>query len=557
MARVSSSSLPVEEMGPAQVIGAQGAPAQLERETEALLREILKAGSLVVILVLGGFLVRDIMFSTLPYSVAPRAALIAIYAALGVLLVSRRPLRLRQLRACEFCILWLVALWFATDRYHFTLEWAVRRDVAQVMFAIDFSVLAYLFLSTTYGIFVPNTWRRALKMVGAMVSMPVVVLLAVRVFHPEEFAFIWAEVLAINHVTSLALMLLIGLLVPIWGVHLIHSLRRAAFEAKQLGQYTLTERIGAGGMGEVWKAKHRLLVRPAAIKLIKPEMVSDVNPARSRAFIQSFEREAQSTASLRSTHTVELYDFGITEDASFFYVMELLNGLDLETLVEHFGAVPATRAVYLLLQACDSLAEAHARGLIHRDVKPANLYVCRMGLSCDFVKVLDFGLVRAEKQRTGDATGGGEGLLGTPGYMAPEIVLGTAEASERSDIYALGCVCYWLLTGSRVFECDTPVEVAMRHVNTTPVPPSQATELPVPTELDEIVLACLHKEPSGRPQTVEELSRLLLDCDLEGGWSQRDARRWWSLHMNDEGAPQTLPSAGAWRTGTPTQKQDE
>ena len=343
MASVASTKGPVERMGSAKVSDVQGAQAQLERETATLLREILKAGSSMIILVLGGLLVREIMFSTLsavPYSAQWRVALIVMYAAVGVLLRSGRPLGLGQLRALEFGIVWAIALWAATDRYHFTLEWAVRRDVAQVVFAIDFSVLIYVAISMTYGIFIPNTWPRALKMVGALVSMPLVVLLAVRVFHPQQFAFV-VEVMDINHVTTLASMLLIGLLVPIWGAHRIHSLRCAAFEAKQLGQYTLTERIGAGGMGEVWKAKHRLLARPAAIKLIKPEMANVSNPARSRAIVRSFEREAQSTASLSSTHTVELYDFGITEDASFFYVMELLDGLDLESLVKRFGAVPA------------------------------------------------------------------------------------------------------------------------------------------------------------------------------------------------------------------------
>ena len=236
-----------------------------------------------------------------------------------------------------------------------------------------------------------------------------------------------------------------------------HRLR----EAQEMGSYHLIELLGTGGMGEVWRARHRLLARNAAIKLVRPEVLGVRNDAEARLVIRRFEREAQATAQLSSPHTVHLFDFGVTQEGTFYYVMELLAGRDLESLVREFGPVPANRALFLLRQVCHSLADAHARGLVHRDIKPANIYVCRMGLEYDFVKVLDFGLVKIKQG------GGGTGTLatldgttkGTPAYMAPEIILGEADVDRRADVYALGCVAYYLLTGQLVFQADTPVKM--------------------------------------------------------------------------------------------------
>src|SRR6185436_8038121 len=202
-------------------------------------------------------------------------------------------------------------------------------------------------------------------------------------------------------------------------------------------------------------------------------------------------------AALSSPHTIQLFDFGATNDGTFYYVMELLIGRDLESLIREFGPMPADRAVFLLRQVCHSLADAHARGLIHRDIKPANIYVCRNGLEYDFVKVLDFGLVKFKGPDAVRLTAEHAGQTsGTPAYMAPEIILGEADVDRRADVYALGCVAYFLLTGQLVFEADSPMKMLMQHMHARPVPPSQRSELPIPRELDELVLACLEKDPN-------------------------------------------------------------
>jgi serine/threonine-protein kinase len=295
--------------------------------------------------------------------------------------------------------------------------------------------------------------------------------------------------------------------------------------AREIGSYELVSRLGEGGMGEVWVARHRMLARPAAMKLIRPELLGSDLRSRDRA-VARFRREAKATAALGSTHTVDIYDFGLTEEGAFFYVMELLDGLSLETLVRRFGPVPPERAVYLLRQACHSLGEAHAAGLIHRDVKPANIFACRLGPDLDFVKVLDFGLVKHLDQQDLTLTAE-QGTAGTPAYMAPEMALGQPDIDSRADIYALGCVAYWLLTGEPVFVGDTPMATLIAQVQSAPVPPSQRGETAIPPALDAVILACLAKDSGERPQTAEELDRLLAASVPALDWRPEDAREWW------------------------------
>jgi serine/threonine-protein kinase len=323
---------------------------------------------------------------------------------------------------------------------------------------------------------------------------------------------------------------------------MLHRLGTRLREAQELGSYQLLRLLGEGGMGEVWEARHRLLARTAAIKLVKPEVLGVRNEEDGRVARRRFEREAKATAQLSSPHTIDIFDFGVTDDGAFYYVMELLAGRDLETMVREFGPLPAERVIYLLRQAAHSLADAHARGLVHRDVKPANIFVCRMGLEYDFVKVLDFGLVKM-RERGGDT----ESLLtldhtttGTPAYMAPEIILGDADVDRRADVYALGCVAYYLLTGQLVFEAETPMKMLMQHVHAQPVPPSQRTELPIPRELDDLVLACLQKDPNLRPQNAEELFRMAKGCTVCANWANTEARRWWEAHLPELSGPLTI-----------------
>jgi serine/threonine-protein kinase len=253
----------------------------------------------------------------------------------------------------------------------------------------------------------------------------------------------------------------------------------------------------------------------------------------AETLVRRFEREAQATAALHSPHTVELYDFGVTRDGTFYYVMEILDGIDLESLVRRFGAVPPERAAHFLLQACDSLADAHHVGLVHRDIKPANLFTCRRGLKYDFLKVLDFGLVKSSwAEQAADARLTTEGMAaGTPAYMAPEVAMGQSALDGRADLYGLGCVAYWLVTGEHVFKGTTPMQVALQHVQATPVPPSQRATVPPPPALEEAILWCLEKDPARRPADADVLAARLSATGLAALWTSVRARQWWEQHV--------------------------
>ena len=296
----------------------------------------------------------------------------------------------------------------------------------------------------------------------------------------------------------------------------------------RVGPYSLIERLGAGGMGEVWLARHQLLARPAAVKIVREGTAGSGD--ESQRHQQRFAREAQATAELESPHTVRLFDFGITDTGSFYYVMERLRGMDLQRLVERHGPLPPARAVFLLRQACLSLSEAHGLGLVHRDIKPANLFVCRLAGEYDFLKVLDFGVVARRHRQTTVAPITVAGLvLGTPAFLAPELIAGEGTFDERADIYALGCIAFWLLTAQPPFRASDAVSLLRHHAETAPVPPSSLSEEAIPAELDALVLECLAKEPAQRPRRADVL-RERLDRLPVPRWEQRQAQAWWELH---------------------------
>jgi len=318
--------------------------------------------------------------------------------------------------------------------------------------------------------------------------------------------------------------------------HIIYRLGGEVRKAREMGSYVLGDLIGRGGMGEVWRATHRFLARPAAIKLIQPEMLGDVTQAPAQLLVQRFKREAHAAAMLRSPHTIQLYDFGVANDGTFYYVMELLNGMDLQTLVSEHGPLPPARAIHILAQVCESLAEAHERGLVHRDIKPANIQICRLGRECDFVKVLDFGLVKSEVPSTAEPGLTAPNIVaGTPAYLSPETALGEA-VDHRTDVYSCGCVAYWMLTGRQVFQAQNAMQMIAHHIQTPPDPPSRYSAYPIPSALDELVLACLAKRPSDRPASAVELGDRLGLCDVTSHWTRDDARRWWEKRMEPEPA---------------------
>jgi DNA-binding NtrC family response regulator len=305
-----------------------------------------------------------------------------------------------------------------------------------------------------------------------------------------------------------------------------------------VGSYRLISQLGSGGMGEVWLARHRLLARPAAVKLIRQEV--EPGPAREQLVLR-FQREAQVTARLRSPHTVQLYDFGVADSGSFYYVMELLQGLDLQDIVNRFGPLVPERVIMLLRQACRSLAEAHEHGLVHRDIKPGNLFVARLGTEYDYLKVLDFGIVKdppgaASHDSAGPTLVSAPDILkGTPAFMAPEVILGDRAVDRRADLYSLACAAYWALTGQLLYNASTPAQMLLHHVQTPPAPLSEVSELPIPRELEAVIMQCLDKDPAKRPSSAFELESQLGRIRCEGVWTEDRARAWWTAH-----APEAL-----------------
>ena len=375
-----------------------------------------------------------------------------------------------------------------------------------------------------FNVVVPTVPRYAVfAALASVTSVPAMVLLSLSTFpptvRPDPFAiFFW-----------FGFPYLLVVIMAYVGARVVYTLSTEVSRARQLGSYRLEERLGEGGMGEVWRASHRLLVRPAAIKLIRSSVAAfDVEDMRRR-----FEREAQVIAQLRSPHTVTLFDFGVADDGSFYYVMELLEGLDADTLVKRFGPMPAARVVFILQQMCHSLSEAESCGLVHRDIKPANIFVCHYGEDHDFVKVLDFGIAKTvgAPENAPTAITLGNIVQGTPAFIAPEQAMGENLIDGRADIYSAGCVAYWLLTGELVFTADTPMKLLLAHAQTPPVPPSSRTELPIPADLDALLLACLAKDRNQRPQSAKDLLRRLDALPLDRRWTETRAREWWQMHL--------------------------
>jgi serine/threonine-protein kinase len=305
----------------------------------------------------------------------------------------------------------------------------------------------------------------------------------------------------------------------------LYSLQRRAHEAKRLGNYLIEKELGAGGMGTVYVAQHALICRPTAIKVLTN------GEGGAGAGLARFEREVQLSASLTHPNTITIFDFGRTADDTFYYAMEYLDGLDLQRIVETFGPLPAERVVYLLRQVCGSLGEAHQRGIVHRDVKPSNIFITERGGLQDFVKVLDFGLARKVDGNLGDSGVTKTGMVfGTPRYIAPESVAGQQKSDARSDLYNVGGVAYWMLTGRPLFAGSSSIDLIIDHVKTVPEPPSAVSDLPIPPQLDAIVMKLLEKDPDDRYQTAEELAAALQGVRFDSSWSQDRARGWWDHH---------------------------
>jgi len=377
-----------------------------------------------------------------------------------------------------------------------------------------------------FNVVVPTVPRYAVfAALASVTSVPVMVLVSISVFPPVR------QPDGLMLFFSFGFPYLLVVIMAYVGARIVYTLGTEVSRARELGSYQLEERLGEGGMGEVWKASHRLLARPAAIKLIRPSLANAAGT--SDDIRRRFEREAQVISRLRSPHTVTLFDFGLSDEGAFYYVMELLDGVDTDRLVKRFGPIPAERVVHILKRMCHSLSEADSCGLVHRDIKPANIFLCRYGEDHDFVKVLDFGIAKAVQDAPADAPTAitmGNIIQGTPAFIAPEQAMGM-EVDSRADIYSAGCVAYWLLTGELVFTGDTAMRLLLAHAQTPPMPPSTKTELPIPPALDALVMMCLAKNRDDRPKSPRDLLRRLDALELDKPWNESRARDWWNVHL--------------------------
>ncbi|MDG2382389.1 MAG: serine/threonine-protein kinase [Pirellulaceae bacterium] len=474
----------------------------------------LRLAAFVMFFEFGIFLARNLLWpgsqnSSLSFGVF-HGLVTVMLGALGLTLCRSCSVSMVSLRVKEILIFGLPAIFL------FCLQYAEMTASARQGF-LPSVVSSWLLLMFTYAFLVPNRWRIASCVLGVMVVAPsglIVWLLATDPFCQQ------AQNGGSTYVTNQLFSLLLGAVIAVVGVRTLRLLRYEAFEARQLGQYHLRRLIGRGGMGDVYLAEHQLMRRPCAVKVIQSDRAGD---PRSLA---RFEREVQAISKLSHCNSVDIYDYGRTNDGTFYYVMEYLPGMSLQHLVEKHGPLPASRAIHLLVQTCDALAEAHGQALIHRDLKPANIFAAERGGVYDVAKLLDFGLAKPLISNS-SAELSADGLIsGSPRFMAPEQGLGADEVDARSDIYSLGAVGYYLVTGRPPFEGDKPLKVIFAHAN-QPVTPPSALQKGIPDDLEAVLLRCLAKDPADRFQSVDELAQALGFCQDAGQWTRRDASVWW------------------------------
>jgi serine/threonine-protein kinase len=464
----------------------------------------------VATLASSGFLLMRVVLNMVAVRTARHAALeafpvfhlVATVFLLLLWLFANQVLSNRGLRRLDAGATIGAALSYALMAWKMPITW--RPD--QLVLLILFSVLV------GRAALVPSEPRRTLWIsIASVAPVPVVTFLIFR-------AQVLGDLLPGAVVTQSTLWGTFIVVLATLISHVTFHLRRSVARARRLGQYDLLEKIGEGGMGVVYRAEHAMLRRPTAIKLLAPHAAGEQN-------LKRFELEAQLTARLTSPHTVSVYDFGRTPEGAFYYVMEFLDGVDLEHLVREEGPVPPGRVVHILLQVCEALAEAHGVGLVHRDIKPANIILSEIGGIPDFAKVVDFGLVKDLKGEDLRLTRE-DVFAGTPQYLAPETIESGMSSDPRSDLYSLGAVAYFLLTGHPVFE-GRFVDLIQGHLNRAPEPPSARLGRPLPAKLEKVVLDCLEKDPDRRPESASALMLRLAACDDVTPWRPEEAQRWW------------------------------
>jgi hypothetical protein len=458
----------------------------------------------------------------------PLLAATAAFAALWLLLRGA-PRSTRFVRAVEISTLFVGTTAFSTM--------ALVMDLTASPDMVVRTLLTYMLL--VYAVYVPSTTRHTV-LVASLMTLPLLgsIFVAFRSWDPalhDPPAAIWpkGQVGDMAYPATFVSAALWAVVVAVAAgfSQTIHGLRKAVRDVRRLGQYTLEEKLGEGGMGVVYRASHAMLRRPTAIKLLLPDRAG-------KDALTRFEREVRRTAMLTHPNTVTVYDYGRTTDGVFYYAMELLEGASLDEIIQVDGPQPEERVIHLLEQAAGSLAEAHDAGLIHRDIKPGNILVVDRGGISDQVKVVDFGLVKDVGFKALGETASEPALtiadtvMGTPLYMAPETFTAPDRVDALADLYALGAVGYWLLTGTHVFDANSIIEVCGHHLHSTPDAPSTRLGAPVSPDLEGVLLACLAKRPADRPASAHVLREQLGACVAAGRWTNARAAQWWAVHRH-------------------------
>jgi serine/threonine-protein kinase len=495
----------------------EGSDIGLSGETQEILRSRLRIAALVLCLGFAVFLLWHLWILRVDKRIdvflfAAHVFVTLILGGCAALLCRKCAISAQVLRLAELIVFGVPAVFFVflqcVEMMKCSAEAGMLPNVAG----------SWLMLMFTYALFIPNRWPRAAVVIACFATAPVLMTTLLLAFHPTCSAASNADV---DYLVELVLGVSFSAVASVLGVHTIGSLREKAFEAKQLGQYRLRHSLGSGGMGEVYLAEHQLMKRRCAIKLIRPEKAGDPRT------LARFEREVRLSAKLSHWNNIDIFDYGRADCGTFYYVMEYLPGLNLHELVEQYGPLPASRVIHLMRQTCDAIREAHGMGLIHRDVKPANIFAAQRGGYYDVAKLLDFGLAKPVTSLESEQLTQDGSITGSPLFLSPEQALGEVEPDARSDIYSLGAVTYYLLTAHAPFSYDKPVRLLVAHAREEPLRPSEV-EASVPADLERVVLRCLAKEPGDRYQTADELSEALAACEACGGWTREDATQWWS-----------------------------
>jgi serine/threonine-protein kinase len=510
-----------------QVALVEGSTPHLSAETRDLLRSRLRIAAVLFFVGFFLFFIRWFFYwdewgqAEHRWMFYTHGAVTALLGSLAVKLCRHCALSLPALRLAELLVFGAPALFFLVMQYH---DVTVMANLPDGRGHLPILTVPWLLLIFTYALFVPNTWPRAAVVLTTVGLMPLV-LLAAFWSNSAAFSTLIERIEYSGYFSGHALMIAMAVMIAIVGVHTIGTLRREAFTARQLGQYRLKKLIGTGGMGEVYLAEHQMMKRPCVVKLIRPEKAGDPR------MIARFEREVRLTAKLSHWNSIDIFDYGRTADGVFYYVMEFLPGHNLGEIVVEYGPIAPGRTVYLMEQVCAALAEAHGIGLVHRDIKPANIFCAYRGGVFDVAKLLDFGLAKPKftaSESNSQLTTEGS-VTGSPLFMSPEQATGEENVDGRSDIYSLGAVMYYILTGRPPFAYDNPFKAMIAHASEAPRAPRQLNP-DVPEALDEIVMRCMEKDPEHRFQDVLALGRALGEVELDDPWSSDRAAEWWTCH---------------------------